>query len=124
MRNDLGEKNDLFILVNITAKWIIVFCFYFVFNRTKSTQHTNHSKDVKVNYDWLSLHNKGNLGGWGQRRMIRVCWKMKVDQQKSGFIKSRIELNCLFEIILCLTQNQASMAINQLHEVDVESVEM
>lgn len=49
---------------------------------------------------------------------------MKVDQQKSGFIKSRIELNCLFEIILCLTQNQARMAINQLHEVDVESVEM
>lgn len=49
---------------------------------------------------------------------------MKVDQQKSGFIKRRIELNCLFEIILCLTQNQARMAINQLHEVDVESVEM
>lgn len=43
---------------------------------------------------------------------------------ESGFIKSRIELNCLFEIILCLTQNQASIAINQLHEVDVESVEM
>ncbi len=49
---------------------------------------------------------------------------MKVDQQKSGFIKSRIELNCLFEIILCLTKKQASMAINQLHEVDVESIKM
>lgn len=64
VRNDLGEKNDIFILVvTITAKWILLFCFSIVFNRTESAPHTNHSKGVKVNYDWLSLHNKGNLGG-------------------------------------------------------------
>lgn len=39
--------------------------------------------------------------------------KMKVDRQKSGFIKSWIELNCLFEMILCLTRSQASLATNQ-----------
>lgn len=38
--------------------------------------------------------------------------------------QNRLTVNCLFEIILCLTRNQKSMAINQLHEVDVESVEM
>ncbi len=58
MRNDLGEKKDLFILVTITAKWILLYCFSFVFNRNKSTPHTNHSKGVKVSYDWLSLHKK------------------------------------------------------------------
>lgn len=56
----------------------------------------------------------------------RETIKMKVDQQFEFRLAYRFEMTlfCLFEMILCLTQNQASTAINQIHEVDVESVEM